>query len=367
MTYWSGNPDSYAWLNSSRPIWPATCTMYDNWRYGISNYTNTYAAGLVAAGSAAVEANFRTRRFVFARGLDDWGLDSSTCAPTSQGANRGARFFNFLNYFPPRSPQLVDYFPGVGHDAPTIFASRAGIQRFFLDNWDGSGTFAPDAGPRMMAGDNPSPDPNYQALWGSYPGPWATIDTPQPTPSSVASVTPPGAAAKTYTYAGCYSDSGARAITNNIWSGNLNATVESCVGACAARGYSVAGLESGTDCWCDKQIQNGAALQPEASCFTQCTGNGGEFCGGAWMLSVYNTGPLTVYTGPHAVPSVGPYNSIGCWTDQGGARTLSAKVPALGAGNTIEACAAACTGYSYFGTEYGQEVSPVESGCLGLG
>jgi hypothetical protein len=331
MTYWSGNPDSYAWLNSSRPIWPATCTMYDNWRYGISNYTNTYAAGLVAAGSAAVEANFRTRRFVFARGLDDWGLDSSTCAPTSQGANRGARFFNFLNYFPPRSPQLVDYFPGVGHDAPTIFASRAGIQRFFLDNWDGSGTFAPDAGPRMMA------------------------SRPRP------------AAAKTYTYAGCYSDSGARAITNNIWSGNLNATVESCVGACAARGYTVAGLESGTDCWCDKQIQNGAALQPEASCFTQCTGNGGEFCGGAWMLSVYNTGPLTVYTGPHAVPSVGPYNSIGCWTDQGGARTLSAKVPALGAGNTIEACAAACTGYSYFGTEYGQEVSAVRCGRLGLG
>jgi hypothetical protein len=360
MTYWAGNPDSFAWLNSSRPIWPSTCTMYDDWRYGLSNYGNDYASGLVAAGPAAVEANFRTRRFVFARGLQDFGQDSSTCAPISQGANRGTRFFNFLSYFPPRSPQLVDYFPNVGHDAPTIFASPAGIQRFYLDNWDGSGNYAPDAGPRMIKGDDPSPDPNYKKLWGKYSGPFGTVDTPQPTPSPVAKVTPTGAAPQpTYTYAGCYSDSNARAITNNIWSGNANASVETCVGACAARGYTVAGLESGTDCWCDKQIQNGATLQNDTSCYTPCQGNLGEFCGGSWLLSVYNTGPLTVYTGPHVVPSVGAYNSIGCWTDQGGARTLSAKVPALGAANSIEACAAACKGYSYFGTEYGQEVCAV--------
>jgi hypothetical protein len=60
------------------------------------------------------------------------------------------------------------------------------------------------------------------------------------------------------------------------------------------------------------------------------------------------------------VNSTGPYNSIGCWTDAGGARTLSDKVPVLGAKNTIEACAAACSGYGYFGVEYGVEVSLTE-------
>jgi hypothetical protein len=359
MTYWSGNPNSFAWLSSSRPLWPGTCDIYDNWRQGLSNYTNTYGAALVAKGPAAVQANFASRRFVFARGTADYGNDASDCAPASQGPDRGARFFNFLRAFPPRAPQLVDYFPGIGHDAPTIFSSPAGLQRFFFDNWDGAGVFAPDAGPRMMPGDDPAPDPNYQAKWGNYTGPYATLVPVQPTPTNVAAVslvspTP----APAWNYQGCYNDSSTRAILNNLWSGNSNATVETCVNACAGKGYTVAGLESGTDCWCSSDIRNGAAVVPDSQCMSICAGTNAELCGGSWTVAVYSPSKPFVYTGPKVVPSVGPYNSIGCWTDTGGARTLSGKTPGLGQGNTIETCASACTGFNFFGVEYGQEVSP---------
>lgn len=359
MTYWSGNPDSFGWMNSSRPIWPGTCSIYDNWRSGLSNYTNTYGASLVAAGPAAVQANFATRRYVFARGLIDFGDDSSDCSPLSQGANRGERFFNFLRFWPANSPQLVDYYPGVGHDAPTMFSSQPGLQRFFFDNWDGKGVYAPDAGPRMLPGDDPSPDPNYQKLWGNYSGPSAGLSPVQPTPVNVANVTISSLGTATpavWKYQGCYNDSSARAISDNLWQANANATVESCVSTCASKGYTVAGLESGTDCWCSKNIQNGATIGPDSSCLTICSGTNTELCGGSWELAVYSPGPLVVYTGPHVVPTIGQYNSIGCWTDSGGARTLSGKTPALGQLNTIETCAAACSGYNFFGVEYGQEV-----------
>jgi hypothetical protein len=365
MTYWAGNPDSFAWLNSSRPINPVDCDIYDDWRQGLNDYTNTYGAALVAKGPAAVQANFRTRRFVFARGLEDYGNDQSDCAPSSQGVNRATRFFNFLNFFPPQQPQMVDYFPGIGHDAPTIFNTPAGIQRFYYDNWDGSGNYAPDYGPRMMPGDDPYPDPNYASLWSGYTGPTATIDIPKPTPTPVkgssainAKVTNP---ASFMNYAGCYTDSPNRSLSKLNWSGNTSTTVEDCVAGCVNGGYTVAGIEVGTECYCGNYIQNGASLVSDKNCSTSCAGENVELCGGPWLLSIWNSGSLFNYTGAHLVPSVGPYNSIGCWTDNGGSRTLSGKVPALGNGNTIETCASACSGFNYFGVEFGQEVSIIRS------
>jgi hypothetical protein len=239
MTYWAGDPNSFAWLNSSRPINPTSnCKTYDDWRDGLSNYDVKYGSKLVAKGPAAVEKNFRTRRFVYARGLKDFGNDEDDCPPVSQGANRGTRFYNFLNFFRPEKPQFVDYFPNVGHDAPTIYNSRAGIQRFYLDNWDGTGDYAPDQGPRMLDFDNPNPDPDYDAKWGNYTGARGTIDIPKPV--------------------------------------------------------------------------------------------------------------------PHAVPSVGAYSSIGCWTDSGNPRTLTGKT--VSGANTVEKCATACDGFTYFGLEFGVEV-----------
>jgi hypothetical protein len=362
MTYWAGNPNSYAWLNSSRPINPdPECTIYDDWRQGMSSYDNEYAAALVAKGTAAIEANFRTRRFVFARGLNDFGNDDSSCAPGSQGTNRGKRFFNFLNFFRPSKPQFVDYFPDVGHDAPFIYNSPGGYTRFFFDNWDGSGNYNADFGPRMLSFDNPNPDPDYDSKWGSYSGPRGEVDIPKPRPQVLTNstainpyVTNP---ANNMKYAGCFTDSPARSLATLKWSGNTTSTIAGCVGACANSGFTVAAVEFGTECFCGKQLANNATLVADKSCNVVSSGNEFEYAGGSWLLSVYNSGDLVIYTGPKLVETVGPYNSIGCWTDQGGARTLAGKTVTLGDKTTINTCADSCTGYNYFGTEYGVEVS----------
>jgi hypothetical protein len=111
-------------------------------------------------------------------------------------------------------------------------------------------------------------------------------------------------------------------------------------------------------CYCGTQFVNGATTQPDSNCSVPCTGDSSQACGGSFLLSVFNSSRLTVFA-PQAVPSVGPYISIGCWTDTGANRTLSAKTPALGSSTTAETCEAACSGYKYFGLEFGQEVSEI--------
>lgn len=105
VTYWVGNPNSFGWFTAQRPLSTASCATYDSWRDGLSNYTNTYGAALVAnasaAGRAAVLANYQSRQIAYARGTQDFGDDSTTCAPYTNGINRNERFFNFINSFPP--------------------------------------------------------------------------------------------------------------------------------------------------------------------------------------------------------------------------------------------------------------------------
>lgn len=79
------NPDSYAWLNSSRPVAPSNCPTYDNWEWGLSNYTQTYNAVLLASGPAAVRANLALKNVAYARGLNDFGDYAEGCSPYSQG------------------------------------------------------------------------------------------------------------------------------------------------------------------------------------------------------------------------------------------------------------------------------------------
>lgn len=47
VTFWVANPNSLLWLNTSRPLDTSSCSTYDNWRNGLSNYTPTYGSTLV--------------------------------------------------------------------------------------------------------------------------------------------------------------------------------------------------------------------------------------------------------------------------------------------------------------------------------
>jgi hypothetical protein len=87
ILYWMGNPDSFAWLNSSRPVAPVNCSTFDDWEWGLSNYTQTqtYNEGLIALGPSAVQANLNSKNVAYARGLNDHGDYGEGCDPYSQG------------------------------------------------------------------------------------------------------------------------------------------------------------------------------------------------------------------------------------------------------------------------------------------
>ncbi|KAI9693780.1 MAG: hypothetical protein M1822_003051 [Bathelium mastoideum] len=232
VTYWVANPNSWLWFNSSRPLATTSCPTYDDWREGLSDFNQTYGATLVGQGDAAVQARWNSRSINFARGTQDTGDDSTTCAPETTGANRNERFFEFIRYFPPScsSPtsagcDTVDYVP-VGHDAGAMMASAAGQQRLFLDNFAGDGSKATDFGcPRLQVGDNP------------YPSSSCTTPIAQPEAGTFSGLT----------YQGCWSDASPHVLSYTAYQGNSAATIDLCASTCVKAGYSIAGAEYGNE------------------------------------------------------------------------------------------------------------------------
>ncbi|KAH9930400.1 uncharacterized protein BXZ73DRAFT_77854 [Epithele typhae] len=161
VVHYIADPSSYVWLSRSRPgpLPRSHCPGFDDWRDGLSNYPLDYSAELVAAGAGAVLARFQIRNVVFAHGLNDTGENAATCGPFTTGATRKDRMLNFIKEFPPDPEDNVDFLPGVSHNTHEVFTSEAGVQRLFLDNFDGSGWRAPDMGPRQTSFDSPDPGP----------------------------------------------------------------------------------------------------------------------------------------------------------------------------------------------------------------
>ncbi len=129
-------------------------------------------------------------------------------------------------------------------------------------------------------------------------------------------------------------------------------------------------------------------------CNMVCKGNALEWCGGGNRLNLYNldgsdpvpTSTVTTLrstkpastrvstssrsisissasspvaptpTGPITVTSLAGWNYLGCYSEATVGRALnSLLLPIPGADNSVEKCAAACAGYTYFGVEYGSE------------
>lgn len=119
-----------------------------------------------------------------------------------------------------------------------------------------------------------------------------------------------------WNYAGCYTEGAqGRSISADQQPDNPQLTIESCIAACSAAGYTVAGMEYSTQCFCGNDIRNGGALaSADTECAMACGGNANEICGGPGRLSVYSTKiPVTVY-GPPAVQTA---DLPGSWQYQG--------------------------------------------------
>jgi hypothetical protein len=338
----------------------ASCPTYDIYRDGYTNFTEypsksyrtsfdhhslltyiavTYGQSLVTQGRSAILANYNRKQIAYARGTQDKGDDSSSCAPFTAGVNRHERFFNFIKAFPatcndPHSNQCdtVDLV-NMGHDAAGMMLDPAGQARLFVDNFYGDGNRSYDFGyPRLEIGDDPFPNP--------------ALNTSS---SAVDNNTYAG----NLTYAGCWSDAGQYHSLQTLAYDNSSNTIEFCTSTCISQGFSIAGLEFGSQCYCGNYLTTGTAKVIESSCTTACAGNSSETCGNNQRLSIFSNGAPYVLPPSSTPETVGNFTFSNCYTDTS-PRTLSGK-SSSGSFMTLDYCADFCSGYKYFGTEYGAE------------
>ncbi|OCH94040.1 WSC-domain-containing protein [Obba rivulosa] len=106
-----------------------------------------------------------------------------------------------------------------------------------------------------------------------------------PTASNVAAPAPQVPSG--WSAAGCVSDNGARTL-NGFSLATDTMTPGICVSTCASKGFSMAGIEYGRECYCGDSFVNGGGSSLAAStCSMACSGDSSSTCGGSWALSLY--------------------------------------------------------------------------------
>ncbi|PWN89890.1 hypothetical protein FA10DRAFT_231022 [Acaromyces ingoldii] len=168
ISYWMGNPGSWAWLSDQRPFQNASCTDFDNWPYGIGgNQTKVtkYARKDVIADKQAILDRFKTRKVHYALGLLDNGPGDTHCQAVMQGGNhldRGSNFiqqFKDLGGFP--STHTATFVANASHQDYAMLSANASMNFLFVD---GASQRNPDITPHNPSDKNKTtssgPDPN---------------------------------------------------------------------------------------------------------------------------------------------------------------------------------------------------------------
>ncbi|KAK0111496.1 hypothetical protein ONS95_001851 [Cadophora gregata] len=123
-------------------------------------------------------------------------------------------------------------------------------------------------------------------------------------------------------------------------------TVGNCARACSNGGYSYAGVEYGSQCFCGSSLPGSPTGGQTPN--IQCTGNSSQFCGGNNILQVYSGTPAPTVLTP-------PVTNGQCVADNtNNVRTLSTS-GGSSSSMTPAACKTACVGFVYYGVEYGSE------------
>lgn len=193
--------------------------------------------------------------------------------------------------------------------------------------------------------------PNLLTVYYSGKAP-ASVTTPPASPVNPATIAP-------FKYQGCYLDNTPAgrtlAMSRNVYTNN---TVEYCLKTCAQAGYTIAGVEYGTECYCDNFIHT-RTTAPESDCNMPCAGNAGEKCGAGNRLSLYSNGATMIDAIAPTLKTTGlpaGWSFQGCLSDKT-QKTLPYLIH-LPTNNTNEGCMAQCQkfGYNAAGTEYSVSV-----------
>ncbi|KAL0933748.1 copper radical oxidase (WSC domain-containing protein) [Colletotrichum truncatum] len=138
-------------------------------------------------------------------------------------------------------------------------------------------------------------------------------------------------------------------------------TVEGCLDACEAQGYSLAGLEWSQECFCGNTMIGQNRPIADTNCNNPCKGNPSQLCGGSAAMNLYVRDNYAFTMGPAAVlQSANGWNTPVCMKDpDANFRLLPGKPnPEVDPKSmTVQKCVAACgaAGYSFAGLEYGRE------------
>ncbi|KAF9448413.1 copper radical oxidase [Macrolepiota fuliginosa MF-IS2] len=160
-----------------------------------------------------------------------------------------------------------------------------------------------------------------------------------------------------WAYNACWVDNTNGRILQNQIPDTPTMTVETCVQACAAQNFTVAGLEFSTQCFCGPALVAGAIPALESSCNMGCGGNTTEACGGPSRTSVYTLGHnLTVFPVPVAQKTnlPGNFTYAGCLHEAENSRILPWMLE-WPTNNSATVCMEQCSqfGYPAAGVEFG--------------
>ncbi|WRT68981.1 uncharacterized protein IL334_005963 [Kwoniella shivajii] len=90
-----------------------------------------------------------------------------------------------------------------------------------------------------------------------------------------------------FSASGCIQEVSGRALTGASKTAS-NMTVEICTSFCSAGGFTYAGLEYGSECYCGNSFSNGASTSSRSSqCNMACGGSSSETCGGPNAISLW--------------------------------------------------------------------------------
>ncbi|KAF8525138.1 copper radical oxidase [Hysterangium stoloniferum] len=148
---------------------------------------------------------------------------------------------------------------------------------------------------------------------------------------------------------------GGRTLQGSSFADTVHMTQESCTTFCDAGHWVFAGVEFGQECYCGNVTLNGGTNVTFSDCNMPCVGNPAETCGGPSRLDFFWNGKQPPPP-PTTLQSFGQWESLGCYSDDVNARTLSVPMGVSGP-MTVQLCLDACftAGYHLGGVEFAVE------------
>jgi hypothetical protein len=159
-----------------------------------------------------------------------------------------------------------------------------------------------------------------------------------------------------------YSDNAYGRILGYAVAPSTTNTPATCIAACQAAGYTLAGTEYADECYCGNALIDAATKDPvDADCNMACSGDATHACGGPNRVSLYSSvATFTTYPAPSALKTglPGQYTYTSCYAEPAAGLPPALPYQIINAtGTTVQWCLNLCSSYGYdaAGLEYGDQ------------